>query len=58
MDADKVQRWHVDEAKSVIANISGDQALIQVFRVALSGDIECHWQSLGDKRIQDDTHQT
>jgi hypothetical protein len=58
MDADKVQHWHVDEAKRVIASIGGVQALIQVFRAVLSDDIECHWQSLGDKWIQDDTHQT
>jgi hypothetical protein len=58
MEADKVQPWHVDGAKSVIASIGGVQALIPIFRAALSGDIERHWQSLGDKRIQDDTHQT
>ena len=58
MDADKVQPWHVDEAKSVIASIGGVQALIRVIRAVLSGDIECHWQSLGDKWIQDNTHQT
>ena len=48
----------VDEAKSIFSSIGGVQALlIQVFHVALSSDIEHHWQSLGDKQIQDNVHQ-
>jgi hypothetical protein len=56
IDADKVQSCHVDGAQSVIASIGGVQALIPVIRAALSGDVERHWQSLGDKRMQDENH--
>ena len=52
IDVDKVQAWHIEGAKRVVASIGGVQALIPVFRAGLTGGIERCWPKLGGKQIK------
>ena len=53
LEADKVQAWHVEGAKSVIASIGGVQALIPIFQAVLCGGVEKSWPLSGERFIND-----
>lgn len=53
LDSDRIQAWHVEGAKGVIASIGGIQALVPVFQAVLCGGVEKSWPFSGDRFIND-----